>query len=122
MVYFCRREILASPLNVGMPPAACQVEPEVAWLFMKTAPGKARLISVGGERYVISLKRRNSCHFLWNWRRITCLFARGGLGRWKQLPWTGERQFVGALVNRGSGRWNGPPSRWFYSSTAVGSG
>ncbi len=27
IVYFCRREMLASPLKVCMPPAACQVEP-----------------------------------------------------------------------------------------------
>jgi hypothetical protein len=32
MVYFCSREMLASPLNVCMPPAACQVDPAASSL------------------------------------------------------------------------------------------
>ncbi len=33
MVYFCSFEMFASPLKVCMPPAACQVEPDVSSLF-----------------------------------------------------------------------------------------
>jgi len=37
IVYFCRREMLASPLKVCMPPAACQVDPEVSSLFSRSS-------------------------------------------------------------------------------------
>ena len=40
MVYFCSREMLASPLKVCMPPAACQVEPEVSSLFSSSSTSR----------------------------------------------------------------------------------
>ena len=36
-MYFCSREMLASPLNVCMPPAACHVEPDVSSLFSSSS-------------------------------------------------------------------------------------
>ncbi len=37
MVYFCSLEMFASPLKVCMPPAACQVDPEVSSLFSSSS-------------------------------------------------------------------------------------